>query len=139
LVSVVSIIEGFILAVIFTVILIILGAGTILGEPTVLVGFLLAGIIVGYISYGDIIDGVINGALMGVAGAIIIWILSLFQGQIAAFSATLSSYVPINTPQTLILVIVVGAVGGAIGALLLRLNQRDRRYRDRRDDRDRRD
>jgi fucose 4-O-acetylase-like acetyltransferase len=102
LVSVVSIIEGFILAVIFTVILIILGAGTILGEPTVLVGFLLAGIIVGYISYGDIIDGVINGALMGVAGAIIIWILSLFQGQIAAFSATLSSYVPINTPQTLI-------------------------------------
>jgi hypothetical protein len=134
LVSIVSIIEGFILAVIFTVTLILLGVGTILGEPAILVGFLLAGIIVGYISYGDIIDGVINGALMGVAGAIIIWILSLFQGQIAAFSATLSGYVPINTPQTLILVIVVGAVGGAIGALILRLNQRERRYGDRRDD-----
>ncbi len=127
MVSVVVIIEGFILAVIFTVILIILGAGTVFGEPAVLVGFLIAGIIVGYISYGDFIDGVINGALMGVAGAIIIWILSLFQGQIAAFSATLSSYVPINTPQTLILVIVVGAVGGAIGALLLRLRLRNRR------------
>ena len=127
MVSVVAIIEGFILAVIFTVILIILGAGTVFGEPAVLVGFLIAGIIVGYISYGDFIDGVINGALMGVAGAIIIWILSLFQGQIAAFSATLSSYVPINTPQTLILVIVVGAVGGAIGALLLRLRLRNRR------------
>ena len=126
MVSVVTIIEGFILAVIFTVILIILGAGTVFGEPAVLVGFLIAGIIVGYISYGDIIDGVINGALMGVAGAIIIWILSLFQGQIASFSATLSSYVPINTAQTLILVIVVGAVGGAIGALLLRLNNRTR-------------
>ena len=126
MVSVVTIIEGFILAVIFTVILIILGVGTVLGEPAVLVGFLLAGIIVGYISYGDIIDGVINGALMGVAGAIIIWILSLFQGQIASFSATLSSYVPINTAQTLILVIVVGAVGGAIGALLLLLNNRAR-------------
>jgi fucose 4-O-acetylase-like acetyltransferase len=129
MVSVVTIIEGFILAVIFTVILIILGAGTVLGEPAVLVGFLLAGIIVGYISYGNIIDGVINGALMGIAGAIIIWILSLFQGQIASFSATLSSYVPINTAQTLILVIVVGAVGGAIGALLLLLNNRARRSR----------
>jgi hypothetical protein len=131
MVSVVTIIEGFILAVIFTVILIILGAGTVLGEPAVLVGFLLAGIIVGYISYGNIIDGVINGALMGIAGAIIIWILSLFQGQIASFSATLSSYVPINTAQTLILVIVVGAVGGAIGALLLLLNNRARRSRNR--------
>lgn len=139
MVNVVSIIEGFILAVIFTVILIILGAGTVFGEPAVLVGFFIAGIIVGYISYGDIIDGVINGALMGVAGAIIIWILSLFKGLIAAFSATLTSYVPINTPQTLILVIVVGAVGGAIGALILRISQRDRRYNNRRDDRDRRD
>lgn len=140
MVSIVSIIEGFIIAVILTVILVIVGAGTILGQPAVLVGFLLAGIIVGYISYGDIIDGVINGALMGIAGAIIIWILSLFHGQIAAFSATLSSYVPINTPQTLILVIVVGAVGGAIGALLLRLNMRNRRVAgDSRDDRNRRD
>jgi hypothetical protein len=129
LVSVVTIIEGFILAVIFTVILVTLGMGTVLGEPAVLVGFLLAGIIVGYISYGNVIDGVINGALMGIAGAIIIWILSLFHGQIAAFSATLSSYVPINTTQTLILVIVVGAVGGAIGALLLLLNNRARRRR----------
>jgi hypothetical protein len=137
LVSVVSIVEGFILAVIFTILLILVGAGTVFGQPAVLVGFLVAGIIVGYISYGDIIDGVINGALMGVAGAIIIWILSLFHGQIAAFSATLSSYVPINTPQTLILVIVVGAVGGAIGALILRLTLRERRYRDDRDDRNR--
>lgn len=135
MVNVVTIIEGFILAVIFTVILLILGAGTVLGEPAVLIGFLLAGIIVGYISYSDIIDGIINGALMGVAGAIIIWILSLFQGQISAFSATLSSYVPINTPQTLILVIVFGAIGGTIGALLLTLNIRSRRYRDRRDER----
>jgi hypothetical protein len=139
MVSVVAIVEGFILAVIFTVILVILGAGTVFGQPAVLFGFLLAGIIVGYISNGDLIDGVINGALMGVAGAIIIWILSLFQGQIASFSATLSAYVPINTPQTLILVIVVGAVGGAIGAFLLRINRRDRRYNERRDDRDRRD
>ncbi|MFZ0441766.1 MAG: DUF5518 domain-containing protein [Methanobacterium sp.] len=131
MVSVVTIIEGFILAVIFTVILITLGVGTVLGEPAVLVGFLIAGIIVGYISYGNVIDGVINGALMGVAGAVIIWILSLFHGQIASFSATLSSYVPINTAQTLILVIVVGAVGGAIGALLLLLNNRARRSRDR--------
>jgi hypothetical protein len=72
LVSIVSITEGFILAIIFTVILVILGVGTVLGEPAVLIGFLLAGIIVGYISYGDIIDDVINGALMGVVGAIII-------------------------------------------------------------------
>jgi amino acid transporter len=139
MVSIVAIVEGFILAVIFTVILIIFGAGTLFGEPAVLIGFLLAGIIVGYISYSGFIDGLINGALMGVAGAIIIWILSLFQGQIAAFSVALTTYVPINTPQTLILVIVVGAVGGFIGALLLRLNLMVQRYRERRANRNRKD
>jgi H+/Cl- antiporter ClcA len=137
MVSVGAIIEGFILAIIITVILAILGVGSVLGLPVALFGFLLAGIIVGYISYGDIIDGVINGALMGVAGAIILWILSLFKGQIAAFSTQLSTYVPLNSPPELILVIVMGAIGGAIGSLILRLNQRNRRnYGGRRDDRD---
>jgi len=82
---------------------------------------------------------VINGALMGVAGAIILWILSLFKGQIAAFSAQLSTYVPLNTPQEIIIIIVVGAIGGAIGSLILRLNRRNRRDGDRRDDRNRKD
>jgi len=137
MVSVGAIIEGFILAIIITVVLAILGVGSVLGLPVALFGFLLAGIIVGYISYGDIIDGTINGALMGVAGAIILWILSLFTGQIAAFSTQLSTYVPLNSPPELILVIVMGAIGGAIGSLILRLNQRNRRnYGDRRDDRD---
>lgn len=71
---------------------------------------------------------------MGVAGAIILWVLSLFKGQIAAFSAQLSTYVPLNTPAEIILVIVVGAIGGAVGSLILRLNRRNRRY-----DGDRRD
>jgi hypothetical protein len=145
MVSVVAVVEGFILAIIITVVLSILGVGSVLGLSVALVGFLIAGIIVGYISYGNIVDGTINGALMGVAGAIILWILSLFKGQIAAFSAQLSTYVPLNTPQEIILVIVVGAIGGAIGALILRLSRRnrrnydDRRGGDRRDDRDRRD
>jgi Family of unknown function (DUF5518) len=98
MVSVVSIVEGFILAIIFTVILEILGLKSVLGLTAPIVGFLIAGIIVGYISF-DIIDGTINGALMGIAGAIILWILSLFKGQIAAFSSQLSSYVPLNSPQ----------------------------------------
>lgn len=127
MVSVVAIVEGFILAIIFTVILVILGVGSVLGLSAAIVGFLIAGIIVGYISYGNIVDGVINGALMGVAGAIILWILSLFKGQVAAFSAQLSSYIPLNTPQEIIFVIVVGAIGGAIGALILRLRLRNRR------------
>jgi hypothetical protein len=126
------VVEGFILAIIFTVVLAILGVGSVLGLSVALVGFLIAGIIVGYISYGDIIDGTINGALMGVAGAIILWILSLFKGQIAAFSAQLSTYVPLNTPQELIIVIVVGAIGGAVGSIILRFNRRNRRnYKDR--------
>jgi hypothetical protein len=132
LVSVSAVVEGFILAIIFTVILAILGVGSVLGLPVALVGFLLAGIIVGYISYSDIVNGVINGALMGVAGAIILWILSLFKGQIAAFSALLSTYVPLNSPQELIIVIVVGAIGGAVGSIILRFNRRNRRnYKDR--------
>jgi Family of unknown function (DUF5518) len=128
MVSVVAVVEGFILAIIFTVVLAILGVGSIMGLTVSMIGFLLAGIIVGYISYGNILDGTINGALMAVAGAIILWILSLFKGQIAAFSAQLSTYVPLNTPQEIILIIVVGAIGGAIGSLILRLNRRNRRY-----------
>lgn len=115
------------MAIIFTVILVILGLGSVLGLSAAIVGFLIAGIIVGYISYGNIVDGVINGALMGIAGAIILWILSLFKGQVAAFSAQLSSYVPLNTPQEIIFILVVGAIGGAIGALILRLSRRNRR------------
>jgi H+/Cl- antiporter ClcA len=128
MVSVGAVVEGFILAIIFTVVLAILGVGSVLGLPVALFGFLIAGIIVGYISYGNIVDGVINGALMGVAGAIILWLLSLFKGQIAAFSAQISNYVPLNSPQEIIIVIVVGAVGGALGSLILRLNRRNRRY-----------
>jgi hypothetical protein len=140
MVSVVAVVEGFILAIIFTVILAILGVGSVLGLPVALIGFLIAGIMVGYISYGDIVDGTINGALMGVAGAIILWLLSLFKGQIAAFSAQLSMYVPLNSPQELIIVIVVGAIGGAVGSIILRFNRRNRRYdEDRRYEEDRRD
>ena len=117
MVSVGAMVEGFILAIIFTVVLSFLGVGSILGLTVSMVGFLLAGIIVGYISYGNILDGTINGALMGVAGAIILWILSLFKGQIAAFSAQLSTYVPLNSPQEIIIIIVVGAIGGAVGSL----------------------
>ena len=128
MVSIGAIVEGFILAIIITVILSFLGIGTVLGYPIFLVGFFLAGIIVGYISYGNIVDGTIDGALMGVAGAIILFILSLFKGQIATFSAQLSTYIPLNSPENLILVIVVGAIGGVIGSLILLLTHRDRRY-----------
>ena len=129
MVSIGAIVEGFILAIIITVVLSFLGVGTVRGYPIFLIGFFLAGIIVGYISYGNIIDGTIDGALMGVVGAIILYILSLFKGQIAAFSAQLSTYIPLNSPENLILVIVVGAIGGAIGSLILLLTNRNRQYR----------
>jgi heme/copper-type cytochrome/quinol oxidase subunit 4 len=61
-----AIIKGFILAIIFTVILSVLSVGSVFGLTVSMVGFLLAGIIVGYISYGYILDGIINGAFMGV-------------------------------------------------------------------------
>ena len=127
MVSVGAIVEGFILAIIITVVLSILGVGSVVGLPVAIFGFLIAGIIVGYISYGDIIDGVINGALMGVAGAVILWILSLFTGEIAAFSSQLSTFVPLNSAPELILVIIAGALGGLIGSLILLLNRRNRR------------
>ena len=126
--SIGALVEGFILAIIITVILSFLGVGTVLGYPIFLFGFFLASIIVGYISYGNIVDGTIDGALMGVAGAIILYILSLFKGQLAAFSAHLSTYIPLNSPENLILVIVAGAIGGVIGSLILMLTHRNRRY-----------
>lgn len=67
--SIGALVEGFILDIIITVILSFLGVGTVLGYPIFLFGFFLASIIVGYISYGNIVDGTIDGALMGVAGA----------------------------------------------------------------------
>lgn len=136
--SIAVVVEGFILAIIFTVVLAILGIGSVMGLPVALFGFLIAGIIVGYISYGDIFDGMINGALMGVAGAIILWLLSLFKGQIAAFSAQLSNYVPLNTPPEIIMVIAVGAIGAVVGSLISRFNHRNRRYRNGDEDSDER-
>jgi hypothetical protein len=127
MVSVVVILEGFILAIIFTVTLTLIGLGSVSGLSSVMIGFFIAGMVVGYISYGNLVDGTINGALMGVAGAIIFWILSLFKGQIAAFSAQLYSYVPLNSLEGIIILIVVGGIGGAIGALILRFNRRNRR------------
>ena len=122
-----TVVKGFILAIAFTVVLTKLNVGS------ALVGFLLAGIIVGYISYG-LVDGVINGALMGVAGALILWLLILFKGQFATFSAQLSTYIPLNTPQELIILIIMGAIGGAVGSLLPGLRRRIKR-----DDKDQKD
>jgi hypothetical protein len=127
MVSIVVILKGFILAIIFTIALTVLGIGSVIGLSAVMLGFFIAGIVVGYISYGDLVEGTINGALMGVIGAIIFWILSLFKGQIAAFSAQLSNYVPLNSLEEIIILIVVGGIGGAIGALILRLNRRNMR------------
>jgi hypothetical protein len=122
-----EVVEGFILATILTVILSFLGFGSILGVPASNVSFLIAGIVVGYIVYGTILDGVVNGALIGIAGAIILWVLSLFKGQISVFSSQLSSYVGLITSQEIIIVMVVGAIGGFIGSLIKRFYQRNQR------------
>jgi len=113
-----SVIEGFILAVIITLFLAIIGVKSVLGLPISTVGFLIAGIVIGYYVYGRIIDGVINGAFIGIIGAIILWILSIFKGQIAAFSAQISSYVGLVTINEIIIVIVIGAIGGLIGGII---------------------
>lgn len=119
-----AIIEGFVIAIIITVFLAVIGVNSILGLPISIFGFLIAGIIVGYIVYGGIIEGIVNGALIGVVGAIILWIMSLFKGQIATFSAQLSSYVGLLTLQEVVVVIVVGAIGGLIGGLIGYLTSR---------------
>lgn len=59
IVSYEDVVECFILAIIFMVILASLGGGSVLGLPFARFGFL----IVVYILYGDIVDGTINGAL----------------------------------------------------------------------------
>lgn len=113
-----AVIEGFIIAIIITIFLAVIGVKSVFGLPISVFGFLIAGVIVGYIVYGGIIEGVVNGALIGVVGAIILWIMSLFTGQISAFSAELSSYVGLLTLQEVVVVIVVGAIGGLIGGLI---------------------
>ena len=116
-----AVIEGFVLAVIITIFLAVIGVKSIFGLPISVVGFLIAGIVVGYIVYGGIVDGLINGAFIGVIGAIILWVLSLFKGQISAFSAELSSYVGLVTLQEVVVIIVVGAIGGLIGGIIVDL------------------
>ncbi len=113
-----AVIEGFIIAVVITIFLAVIGIKSFSGLPISAVGFLIAGIIVGYMVYGRILDGVINGAFIGVIGAIILWIMSLFKGTISSFSAELSSYVGLVTLQEVVVVIVVGAIGGLIGSLI---------------------
>ncbi len=116
-----AVIEGFILAVIITIFLAVIGVKSVFGLPISVVGFFIAGIVVGYIVYGGIVDGLVNGAFIGVIGAIILWILSLFKGQIAAFSAQLSSYVGLVTLQEIVVIVVVGAIGGLIGGIIVDL------------------
>lgn len=113
--------EGFILAVIITIFLAVIGIKSVFGLPISVVGFLIAGIVVGYSVYGGIIAGLVNGAFIGVIGAIILWILSLFKGQIAAFSTELSSYVGLVTLEEVVVMIVVGAIGGLIGGIIVYL------------------
>jgi len=132
--------KGFILSILIAIILNILGFVSVLGLPSFTLAFLLGGIVLGYISYGRIFDGFINGALMGMAGAVILWIINIFDGQIIASSVNLIFYFPSTTTQSIIILMVLGSIGGAIGALILRLNRKNRKY-DRKiiEDRDRRD
>jgi len=132
--------KGFILSILIAIILNILGFVSVLGLPSFMLAFLLGGIVLGYISYGRIFDGFINGALMGMAGAVILWIINIFDGQIIASSVNLIFYFPSTTTQSIIILMVLGSIGGAIGALILRLNRKNRKY-DRKiiEDRDRRD
>ncbi len=131
--------KGFILSILIAVILNILGFGSVLGLPSFMLAFLFGGIFVGYISYGRIFNGLINGALMGAAGAVILGIISFFTSQIS--SPTF--YIPSSSIQISIILIVLGSIGGAIGALILRLTRKNRKNRkyDRKiiEDRDRRD
>ena len=140
MVSIRAVFKGFILSILIAIILNILGFVSVLGLPSFMLAFLLGGIVLGYISYGRIFDGFINGALMGMAGAVILWIINIFNGQISASSVNLIFYFPSTTSQSIIILIVLGAIGGAIGALILRLNRKNRKY-DRKiiEDRDRRD
>ena len=140
MVSIRAVFKGFILSILIAIILNILGFVSVLGLPSFTLAFLLGGIVLGYISYGRIFDGFINGVLMGVAGAVILWIINIFNGQISASSVNLIFYFPSTTSQSIIILIVLGAIGGAIGALILRLNRKNRKY-DRKiiEDRDRRD
>ena len=121
--------KGIFVVVIFTIILIILGP-TIEVFPVFLSGFLIIGMFVGYITYGSTIMSLINSAIIGVAEALILWILSF----------TLQSFVPLTSPPELLIMIIIATVGGALGSFIYRLNQKNRRYnRKVRDDRDRRD
>jgi hypothetical protein len=140
LVSIRAVFKGFILSILIAIILNILGFVSVLGLPSFMLAFLLGGIVLGYISYGRIFDGFINGALMGMAGAVILWIINIFDGQIIASSVNLIFYFPSTTTQSIIILMVLGSIGGAIGALILRLNRKNRKY-DRKiiEDRDRRD
>lgn len=105
-----AVILGFVLAIIFSII------GVVTGLWNSAIGIFVASLIIGYRVDGSIFsDGLLNGALIGVIGAIILALIGFIFNQL---SSLLSTYVGLTSLNSIILAVAIGAVGGAIGSLI---------------------
>ncbi len=113
MVSITAVITGFILAIIFSII------GVITGLWGSEIGILAASIIIGYrVDRSIFTDGLINGALIGVIGAILLAIIGYFYSPL---STLLNSYVALNSLNSILFSIAIGAIGGAIGSVIAKI------------------
>ncbi|UTB32957.1 MAG: DUF5518 domain-containing protein [Methanobacterium sp. ERen5] len=106
------VIIGFILVIVLSII------GGKFGLSGSALGVLMAGAIVGFMVNGDILNGTIHGALIGIVGALILALLAIFIGHV---STIIALYVGVVTVGSILLSILVGAIGVALGSLLSRM------------------
>jgi len=113
-----EIITGFMLAVIFSII----GMSTGLWGSTI--GILTASLIVGYRVDGrSYADGLINGALIGVIGFVILVLIGFIYSPLSQ----MNNHVGLNSLNSVVVFLDIGAISGAIGSLVALIVYRIRR------------
>lgn len=104
-----AVVIGFILAIVFTLIL-----NQIIGSWSSYIGIIMAGIIVGYMVNQSLMNGLIHGGLIGILGGIAAIIIILTVGGGVYLIGTFGLFVM----GAVIADVILGAIGGTIGYML---------------------
>lgn len=110
----VSCITAIVLAILF---------GLFLGTNGTYIAFIIAGIIIGYISGGNYVEGLIYGGITGIVSGFFLEVLSLFLNLLFGSSGGFGSGILVGTldiTSVLYLILIYGivsAIGGLISAI----------------------
>lgn len=103
-----AVIIGSIIALILSVV------GGLFGFYGLAIGVLITGAMVGYLVNGDILNGMIHGAFIGVLSSTI---FAIFASLIGHVSAILVLYVGFKIIGSTLLSLLMGAIGGVLGSV----------------------